>query len=501
VAEVLGVEESRYASSTERASSIVSSITAGGEPVSTDDLIRMYDSDGVTPEQLIEAGARVEMPEDFYEKVQARHATRKFEEPKPEFHIGKLHPTKLLYYEDDANFDFNARVLKVFPGNNVVLNRTVFYPRGGGQEPDRGTVGGAKVVDVERYGDIVIHRLEGRAPKAGAQVECHVDGRRRTRITQIHTATHLLNGSSRQVLGPWVWQNSAFKEEDYGRIDITHFSHLTEQEVQKIEDLANQVVRKNMKIKNTFMPRQEAEERYGFRLYQGGVVPGSRVRVVDIGGWDIEACGGTHTRTTGEVGFVKITKAERIQDGIERLEFVAGEAAIEYIHRMDSELQELSGILSTQRENLPRVAKTLLQDFEAARAREKVLGQALVNLSTADIVSRAKQVGSAKLYVSKRPPLGEEQIIAQGQKSVSSEPSLIYVSLFPAGNSARVICFVGSAARQLGFSAGDIVRKLAPALGGSGGGSPAFAQGGGPLVDKIDDAAALADGLLPGPSS
>jgi alanyl-tRNA synthetase len=501
VAEVLGVEESRYASSTDRASKIVSSITADGKSVSTDDLIRMYDSDGVTPEQLIEAGAKVEMPEDFYEKVQARHITHKFEEPKPEFHIGKLRPTRLLYYEDDADFDFTARVLKVFPGNNVVLNRTVFYPRGGGQEPDRGTIGGAKVLDVERYGDIVIHRLEGKAPRAGTLLECHVDGRRRTRITQIHTATHILNGSSRQVLGPWVWQHSAFKEEDYGRIDITHFSHLTGPEVQKIEDLANQVVRRNLTIKNNFMPRQEAEEKYGFRLYQGGVVPSSSVRVVDIGGWDIEACGGTHTRTTGEVGFVKITKAERIQDGVERLEFVAGEAAIEYIHRMDSELQELSGILGTQRENLSKVAKTLLQDFEAARTREKALGEALVELSTADVVSRARQAGSAKLYVSKRPLLGEEQIIAQGQKSVSSDPSLIYVSLFPAGASARVICFVGPAARQAGFSAGEIVRKLAPALGGSGGGSAAFAQGGGPLVDKIDEAAAQAERLLLGPSS
>jgi len=271
--------------------------------------------------------------------------------------------------------------------------------------------------------------------------------------------------------------------------------------VQRIEDLANDVVRKDLKIKNTFMPRKEAEEKYGFRLYQGGVVPGRSVRVVDIGGWDIEACGGTHTRTTGEVGLVKITKAERIQDGVERLEFVAGEAAIEYMHRMDSELLELSLVLGTQRENLPKVARTLLLDFEAARTREKALGQALVDLSTADVVSRARQAGSAKLYVSKRPPFGEEQIIAQGQKGVTSEPSLIYVCLFHAGNSARVICFVGSAARQRGFSAGDIVRKLAPALGGSGGGSPAFAQGGGPLVGKIDEAAALVDRLLSGPSS
>ena len=155
------------------------------------------------------------MPEDFYEKVQARHASRKFEEPKADFKVGNLKPTRLLYYEEVANFDFKAKVLKVLPGKRVVLNRTVFYPRGGGQEPDRGTIGSAKVVDVERYGDIVIHKIEGKAPSAGSEVDCHVDARRRRRITQTHTATHIINGSSRQMLGPWVWQHSAYKEEDY----------------------------------------------------------------------------------------------------------------------------------------------------------------------------------------------------------------------------------------------------------------------------------------------
>ncbi|HXY56508.1 MAG TPA: DHHA1 domain-containing protein, partial [Nitrososphaerales archaeon] len=344
---------------------------------------------------------------------------------------------------------------------------------------------------------VVIHRVAGRPPRAGTLVQCHVDQRRRRRVTQIHTATHIINGSSRQVLGPWVWQHSAFKEEDYGRIDITHFSHLTDVEVQSIEDLANEVVRKDLRVKNTFMPRSTAEKRYGFRLYQGGVVPGKLVRVVNIGGWDIEACGGTHTKSTGEVGLIKITKAERVQDGVERLEFVAGEAAIEYMHRMDSELQELSNVLSTQRENLPRVTRTLLADLEAARAREKALGQAMVEMQAAGIGSAAKSLAGAKLYVVKNPPMGEEQIIAQGQKSVTSDPSLIYVGLFPAGKSARIVCFVGSAAKNSGYSAADIVKKLAPVLGGSGGGSPAFAQGGGPLVDKIDDAASLAGSLEP----
>ena len=206
---------------------------------------------------------------------------------------------------------------------------------------------------------------------------------------------------------------------------------------------------------------------------------------------------GDPLRSTGEVGLIKITKVERVQDGVERLEFVAGEAAIEYMHRMDSELQDLSVVLGTQRENLPKVAKTILSELEAARAREKSLGQAMVELSSAGIGSGSKDIKGAKLYVSKSPLLGEDQIIAQGQKSVSADPSLIYLSIFSTGKSARIICFAGRAANEAGYSAAEIVRRIAPVLGGSGGGSPSFAQGGGPMVDKVDEAASLAEKLEP----
>ena len=486
VGKVLEVEESRYSSSMERVAKIVASISAEGRAVSTDELIKLYDSDGVTPEQLLEAGAKVEMPEDFYEKVQARHVAKKFEEPKPAYDIGKIPPTKLLYYDEDSAFDFKAKVVKVFPDNQVVLNRTYFYPRGGGQEPDRGTMGEAKVVDVERFGDVVFHKLEGKLPKVGALVLCHVDARRRERITQIHTATHIINGSARDLLGPWVWQHSAFKEEDYGRIDITHFAHLTQKEVHKIEDLANTIVRRNLKVTNTFMPRQEAEEKYGFRLYQGGVVPGRLVRVVNIGGWDIEACGGTHTKATGEVGFIKITKAERIQDGVERLEFVAGEAAIEYMHKMDSELQELSSVVGTQKENLPAVVASLKEELDQSRARERGLSRKVVELSTgasAEDTMVSETIGNVIVSVVHSDGLTDNEIIAQGEKVIQAKPNTIYVGFVVQKVSTRVICFTGDQARAAGYSASEVVKKLAASLGGSGGGTASFAQGGGPETD------------------
>jgi alanyl-tRNA synthetase len=496
VAEVLGVELSRYASSAERVAKIVSSVSSSSQDLSTEDLMQLYDSDGVTPEQLIEAGAKVALPEDFYEKVQARHLTKKTENERPKYDISGMPPTELLYYGDEYQFNFEAKVLEVFENKQVVLDRTLFYPRGGGQEPDKGTMGACRVVDVEKYGEVVLHRIDGEAPKKGSQVSCCVDSDRRLKIMKIHTATHLINGSSRQILGPWVWQHSAFKEETYGRLDITHFAHLTQEEIYKIENLANEMVRRNLEVKATFMPRKTAEEKYGFRLYQGGVVPTKLLRVVNIGDWDIEACGGTHSRTTGEVGFIKITKVERVQDGIERIEFTAGEPAMEYVHKTDAELEDLSAILGTQRENLPRVVSSLVQELDAARAREKALGQTLVELSTSQVVSSARPVGSVKLYVAKQPQFGEDQIIAQGEKSVSAEPSLIYVSVFSLGKSARVVCFVGSKAKEAGYSANDIVRKLAPILGGSGGGSPTFAQGGGPRTSEVDEAAKSVERII-----
>jgi alanyl-tRNA synthetase len=507
VAKVLGVELSRFESSSGRIAKTVNSIAASGRSVSTEELIRLYDSDGVTPEELIEAGAKVDLPENFYGKVQARHFAKKEEEEGEEyaepkdrrrkFDVGGLPPTELLYYEDEERFEFEAKVLEVFDRKFVVLNRTFFYPRGGGQEPDRGTIAGSKVVDVVKYGDVVLHQIEGTAAAKGADVECKVESRRRQRIMRIHTATHIINGSARQVLGPWVWQHSAFKEEDYGRLDITHFAHLTTAEIGEIEDLANEIVRRDLPVDATFMSRKEAEEKFGVRLYQGGVIPTKLVRVVNMGGWDVEACGGTHTKTTGQVGFIKITKVERIQDGVERIEFVAGEPGVEYVHKMDSSLEELSSLLGTQRENLPRVAGSLMKELEESRSREKGLAQALVENSIPQVVSSAKVIGPLRLYVAKRPQFGEDLVISQGERSVAAEPSLIYVGLLSSGKSARVICFVGPGARKLGYSASDVVKKLAPILGGSGGGSQSFAQGGGPLVEKIDEAADALGRILP----
>ena len=124
------------------------------------------------------------------------------------------------------------KVLKSFE-NFVVLDKTAFYARGGGQEPDHGKIGGQEILDITKHGNIVVHEIKGNIPKKGNTVSCIVDSKRRDGITKNHTSTHIINTSARSVLGSWVWQHSAFKEEDHARLDITHHSALTNEDIKK----------------------------------------------------------------------------------------------------------------------------------------------------------------------------------------------------------------------------------------------------------------------------
>src|SRR3712207_4721293 len=193
-----------------------------------------------------------------------------------------------------------------------------------------------------------------------------------TATTEIYTLSlhdalpiYVLNSASRNTLGSWVWQNSAFKEEGYGRLDITHHSALTREEVKKIEHKANWVIRENHPVIIRTYDRGDAEQQFSFRIYQGGIVPTSNVRIVNINGWDIEACGGTHVKSTGEIGLVKIVKSERIQDGVVRLEFVAGEAALSYMQQLDSQLASITQTLGSSREKVIESFEKAMQEAEA----------------------------------------------------------------------------------------------------------------------------------------
>jgi alanyl-tRNA synthetase len=473
---------------------------AGGGHVTVDDLLEWYDSLGVPPDLAVEEVAEPpRIPDDFYARVAARHGE---ERPTTDYteRAGGLPavpegtpPTEAFYYLDPYTLAFEAHVVWA-DGPFVVLDRTYFYPTGGGQVTDRGHLGDAAVVDVERAGPWILHRLDAPATvRPGDRVHGRIDRARRVQLMQHHTATHLLNGALRETLGPHVWQAGAYKGTESARIDITHYKPLSREELRRVERRVNEIVREDRPVKSYFEPRNEAERRFGFTLYQGGAVPGKELRIVEIEGFDVEACGGTHCTHTSEVGAIALTDVERIQDGVVRLSYVSGERALDVREEHEEILREAARRLGVPVAQLPSGIDRLLGEIEETRrsARERrredlgaVARRLLEDPSATETVGATTVVSHAGAY-------GREELM-ELSRLLSREPGR--VAILAGERDGRGILFVGSTAR--GVPADIALRAALPAFGGKGGGNAAAAtavgEPGAPLAAAVAEARAEA---------
>jgi len=488
---ILKLESERYVESKTRMGKMAGRLKEKGRAPTVDELITLYESDGITPEYLKEIDVISEIPSSFYAKLSDLHQSDKKKDVE-QLPLENIPETEMLFYKDDP-MEFDAKVLKVFD-KSVVLDRTSFYARGGGQEPDHGTIAGAKVIDVNKHGGVIIHEIEGQTPKEGSTVSCKVDVTRRANITKNHTSTHILNSSARGVLGSWIWQHSAFKEADHARLDITHHSSLTDQQVQDIENVANDIVAKDMSVTIENYDRGTAEQKYGFKIYQGGVVPVKSVRIVSIEDFDVEACGGTHVKKTKEVELIKITKTKRIQDGVVRLEFVSGPTAREYVKQQEIEQ------LKKAEESVQKELKDKQREEERQKAKEKIpaLLEQIATLSNAGVIDEIEiNVNSIKTCFTNSKQYDEFFHMNFGKKLVKENPNSVYVGIFKSGPTIRVIVYSGDEASK-SKNAGNIAKSVAEILGGAGGGDTKFAQGGGKDTSKMDEAITKAKSMILG---
>ena len=481
---ILKLESARYEDSKVHMKKKAEKIRERGTP-SVNELITLYESDGITPEYLKEVDAISEIPSQFYSKLSDLHQSEK-KKSIAELPLEKLPETETLFYKDDP-MEFNAKVIKVFD-DQVVLDRTSFYARGGGQEPDYGSIAGFKVINVDKHADIIVHKLEGGVPKEGETVSCKVDETRRANITKNHTSTHIINASSRGVLGSWVWQHSAFKDDDHARLDITHHSSLTNEQVKQIEDTANQMIKENHPVNIDYYDRGTAEQKYGFRIYQGGVVPVKSVRIVSIENKDIEACGGTHVKKTGDIELIKITKTKRIQDGVVRIEFVSGPNAFQYVKDQEEESKKQSEE-AKQKEQL-----------EKQREENKTKVREQIPMLLEKIIS-GESVESDEIYTKEKLCFTSSESYDDffhqnfGKKLVAKDSSAAFCGIFESGPTVRVMVFAG---KDSGVNSGEIAKEIASILGGSGGGDTKFAQGGGKDTSKKEQAIAKAKSMILG---
>ncbi|MGQ9718780.1 MAG: alanine--tRNA ligase [Nitrososphaerales archaeon] len=471
----------------------------GRSSIPIETLQEFYESHGLHPQQVSEIsqkmGMKVEIPIDFFSSLVRKKAQIETSKREDEKEIMSkfegLPATEPLYYIDTGLLEFDAKVLRV-NGDLVAIDRSAFYPEGGGQMGDYGLLVWdgyeTQVIGTIKAGSIVLLKIKGTLPPEGVMVKGEVDAQRRRALMIHHTATHILNGTARRVLGEHVWQAGAEKDVDKSRLDITHYAHLTGDEIIEIEDRANEIIRMNIPVEVLRLQRNEAEKKYGFRLYQGGVVPGKDIRVIRIGDWDVEACGGTHCSKTGDIGLIKITKVERVQDGVERIEFVAGEPAIKFFQLQEDTLSKISQAVGAQQEKLVDAVNRLLLDRNDLTRRQKVMFKRLSDLSKAMIPAKAVKISDIMVYFEVDNELGEDFHIMLGEHSVEENPSLVYCAITMEGKIARVIVFCGKDARAKGLKAKDIVRHISQIIGGSGGGDDRFGRGGGPITEKIEEA-------------
>jgi len=492
VEDVLRHEVGKYLEVLGRAPSLVRKyLRRGASGLSLDELIELYDSHGVPPEVVAEVGRRegveVVVPGDFYNRLAAKHSrapARKVEErvkvPAEVVEaVRGLSPTRQLFHEDPYLREFTSRVVKVV-GEYVVLEETAFYPEGGGQEADTGYLffGGSayRVVDTQKVGGVILHRVEGPLPAeaAGSVVRGVIDWERRYKLMRHHTATHVILGVARKVLGPHVWQAGAEKSESGARLDITHYKPLSDEEVRAIEDLANKVVLEGREVRTYFMPKYEAEERYGFVLYEGGVVLEPVIRVVEIEGLDAEACFGTHLRNTREVGALKIVRTEKIADGVVRLEYVAGTQVSEYARLLEGKIRVAEGLLGG---DLTLRLQSLIKEVQDLRSRVSALRKYYVKELVKLIESSVERVGGLRVSVIYLDVVDSDALRDVLKEMSERYEDLVLVVLTPRGGGGLDVEVSEGSRASEAVPASRLLSGLASLVGGRGGGGARHATG------------------------
>ncbi len=403
-------ETEKYSTSLKNGEAIISRYIKAGKKITEKEISLFYDSHGIDPETALriveEHGGSVNLPQNFDLTNIAIHEISA-QKKKGSKNVPDLE-TRPLYYDDKNLFEFTGLVL-YSKDKMLVTNQTAFYPEGGGQPCDLGyfEYGSRKITVnyVEKRGKTIIHHVDADVPE-NTRVKGHVEQHRRRRLMLHHSATHLLLAISREVLGPQVWQAGAQKGVDESRLDITHFSKLTDQEISAIERRCLEVIKSNTRITVKNLDWYKALDKFGFGLFQGGVPLGEKLRVVEIEGIDAEGCGGTHLDNTSSIGIIKILKADSVQEGIQRLIFCAGEAALDYMQKLQTTLKRIQVNLGSDLDNLPDA-------FEKFRSRTVAISRDLEALRKKRInewveKSELIQVAGRKIRVIECDPDPEE---------------------------------------------------------------------------------------------
>jgi len=370
----------------------------------------------------------------------------------------------------------------------VVLDQTPFYAESGGQVGDKGELKGAgfafSVNDTQKYGQAIGHlgMLSSGSLKVGDAVQADVDRARRARILLNHSATHLMHAALRQVLGTHVAQKGSLVNDKQLRFDFSHFEAMKPEEIRAVEDLVNAQIRRNLPIETNVMELEDAKAKGAMALF--GEKYDERVRVLSMGDFSTELCGGTHASRTGDIGLFRITSESGTAAGVRRIEAVTGEGAIASLHTQSDVLSDVAVLLKGDSHNVTEKVRSVLErtrqlEKELQQLKEQAAAQESANLS-----SKAEEINGVKLLVSELAGVEPKMLRTMVDDLKNQLGSTIVVLATVADDKVSLIAGVSKDVTDR-VKAGELVGMVAQQVGGKGGGRPDMAQAGG------TDAAAL----------
>ena len=521
--EILALEEERYAEMLRKGVQVIQTQLKGlpseAETVPDEDLFTLNDSHGLAPDMVIalarKAGwSSVALRTGFSAEMAERHARLAKAAAKdavagsPKFQFDDAGPTKLAYYDDVYGRKLEATVVACRDAGNegpsdaswvVLLDQTLFYPEGGGQEGDRGhLVAGEStitVLDTQKQGSLVLHFTD--APvEEGSSVMCVLDWRRRKQLMDHHTAVHIVGGAARRLLGPHIFQAGSHLSVESGRLDITHFHRLTREDLDAMEDMANEVLATVGNTEKSELNRKDADLIHGFDLYQGGAPKGDTIRILKIAEHDTQACGGTHHDEPGQIGSIRVVRSTAVQDGVERLHIVAGDAALAYARSQDELVRASAEVFGVHQDDLPKAASRFFKEWKEQRKTIEHLESEIVRLRTSGGSDASTSVDGVRMVVMAID--GDLKSMTTMLKELTLDVNQPTVAVLgsPDGGGKLMIGITEATVAAERYNAVDLLRSIAHHIKGGGGGRPTFAQGGGSDAEGLDAALDAARNIL-----
>ena len=518
IKKVISMEEERFHQTLEsgllKLDEMLKTIAENNEDtMSGDDAFRLYDTYGfpidLTVEILGEKSLKVDM-EGFEkamkeQKARAKKARADANIPSWESSSTSLIDIPATVFEGYSSLKCEGKVLAMIAGDEftdvagqgndvtIVTDKTVFYAESGGQIGDTGTITSgdfsARVLDTKKTPDgkyMHICHVESGMISKGDTVTLSVEGPRRSAIMGAHSSVHLIHEALREVLGTHVQQAGSLVEPDRIRFDFTHFSAVTPDELRRAEDMVNAKIREGLAVTCEEMPIQQAKDMGAMALF--GEKYGSVVRVVKMGDFSTELCGGTHVSNTSKIGMFKILSEASVAAGVRRIEAVTGQGVMEHIRENEKLIAETAEIMKTVPADIAKRAAQLQNELKEHQKKIDAITQKLSNMMAVDLFNYSKSTAGLKVVAAKVENMTSDELRKLTDAIREKDSTVVCVLASVNGGKISFAAACGADAVKKGAHSGNILKEIAKLCGGGGGGRPDSATAGGSKPENLEAA-------------